>query len=110
MNQLVNPYAPFDAALAAAFENNIQTAIKEDVGSGDVTGLLISEAMRVKARVTVREAAVLCGAPWFEAVMQRCHPEMRIQWHYAEGEAMVSNSTVCEIEAPARALLTAERS
>jgi nicotinate-nucleotide pyrophosphorylase (carboxylating) len=107
---LVNPYAPFDAALAAAFNANIQTAINEDVGSGDVTGLLIPETSQVKARVIVRESAVLCGAPWFEAVMLRCHPEIQINWHYAEGDLMTPDSTVCEINAPARALLTAERS
>lgn len=111
---ITNPHAPFDAALAAAFEANIETAIEEDVGSGDVTGLLIPPTVWVKARVTVREvtagSSVLCGAPWFEAVMLRCCPEMRLQWHYAEGDVMRANSTVCDIDAPARALLTAERS
>lgn len=107
---LINPYAPFDAALAAALENNIQAALNEDVGSGDITGLLVPDSSLLQASVTVREAAVLCGAPWFEAVMLRCHPEMRIQWHYAEGDLMTPNSTVCDIHAPARALLTAERS
>lgn len=112
---LVNLHAPFDVALfdaefAAAFEANVQTAINEDVGSGDVTGLLISDSTQVKARVIVREKAVLCGAPWFEAVMLRGHPEIRIQWHYAEGDLMTADSAVCEIDAPARALLTAERS
>jgi len=111
---LVNPHAPFDAALTAAFDANVQAAIDEDVGSGDVTGLLIPDSSKVKARVIVRElknnGAVLCGAPWFEAVMLRCHPEIGIQWHYAEGDWMTPDSTVCEIDAPARALLTAERS
>jgi len=112
---LINLHVPFDAALsdvtfAAAFEANVQTAINEDVGSGDVTGLLISDSTKVKARMIVREAAVLCGAPWFEAVMLRCYPEIQIQWHYAEGDLMTADSAVCEIEAPARALLTAERS
>lgn len=109
MSILINPYAPFDPALAAAFEANVQTAILEDVGSGDLTGLLIPATTWVKARVIVREPAVLCGAPWFEAVLRRCHPEIRIQWHYAEGDLMTLNSPVCGIHAPARALLTAER-
>lgn len=107
---LINPHAPFDPALAIAFEANIQTAVEEDIGSGDLTGLLIPVGVWVKARVIVREPAVLCGAPWFEAVMLRCHPEIRIQWHYAEGDLMTSDSAVCDIAAPARALLTAERS
>ena len=110
MSTLKNPFAPFDAALAAAFQANIRAAIEEDVGSGDRTGLLVPADQRVRARVIVREEAVLCGAPWFEGVMVQLDPRIRMQWHYAEGDVMKADSEVCAIEAPARALLTAERS
>ncbi|MDB5771757.1 MAG: carboxylating nicotinate-nucleotide diphosphorylase [Burkholderia sp.] len=109
MSTLKNPYAPFDAALAAAFENNLNAALAEDIGTGDVTGRLVPENQSVKARVIVRETAVLCGAPWFEGVMTQVDPRIRIAWRYAEGAAMAADSEVCSIEAPARALLTAER-
>jgi nicotinate-nucleotide pyrophosphorylase (carboxylating) len=109
MSTLQNLFAPFDTALAAAFESNIQAALAEDVGSGDVTGKLVPDSELVKARVIVREAAVLCGAPWFEGVMKQLDPRIRIDWHYTEGAAMALDSEVCSIEAPARALLTAER-
>jgi nicotinate-nucleotide pyrophosphorylase (carboxylating) len=109
MSTLRNPYAPFDAALAAAFGSNIRSALEEDVGSGDVTGRLVPESEWVKAHVVVREAAVLCGAPWFEGVMKQLDAHIRIEWRYAEGELMQADSVVCTMEAPARALLTAER-
>lgn len=109
MSTLQNPFAPFDSALVAAFEANIQAALSEDVGTGDVTGRLVPENQLVKARVIVREAAVLCGAPWFEAVMTQLDPKIRIEWRYAEGASMTADSEVCAIDAPARALLTAER-
>lgn len=109
MSTLKNPFAPFDAALVTAFEANIRAALEEDVGSGDVTGLLVPEKEFVKAHVVVREAAVLCGAPWFEAVMKQLDARIRIEWRYAEGDVMRADSEVCAIEAPARALLTAER-
>jgi nicotinate-nucleotide pyrophosphorylase (carboxylating) len=109
MSTLHNPFAPFDAVLAAAFERNINAALAEDIGSGDLTGKLVPEHQTVKARVIVREAAVLCGAPWFEGVMTQLDPRIRINWHYAEGAMMDGDSEVCAIEAPARALLTAER-
>jgi nicotinate-nucleotide pyrophosphorylase (carboxylating) len=110
MSTLVNSFAPFDAALVAAFEANIRTALEEDIGSGDLTTKLVPEHEMVSARVIVREAAVLCGAPWFEGVMRQLDARICIEWRYAEGEMMVADSTVCAIEAPARALLTAERS
>ncbi|WP_136417297.1 carboxylating nicotinate-nucleotide diphosphorylase [Herbaspirillum sp. ST 5-3] len=109
MSTLQNPFAPFDALLAGAFESNIQAALTEDVGTGDVTGKLVPENEWVKARVVVRESAVLCGAPWFEGVMTQLDPRIRIDWRYPEGAVMTKDSEVCAIEAPARALLTAER-
>ena len=107
---LINPYAPFDAALQAAFAAQVASALAEDVGSGDLTGLLVPADARVTARVLVREEAVLCGAPWFAAVMQALDTSSRISWYFAEGDLMPADSIVCLIEAPARALLTAERS
>jgi nicotinate-nucleotide pyrophosphorylase (carboxylating) len=109
MSTLRNPFAPFDPALVAAFEANIQSALAEDVGSGDLTGLLVPEGEVVKARVIVREFAVLCGAPWFEGVMNQVDPRIRITWKYGEGDLTDADSEVCAIEGPARALLTAER-
>lgn len=109
MSTLNNPFAPFDPALVAAFEGNIQAALSEDVGTGDVTGKLVPENEWVKARVIVREAAVLCGAPWFEGVMKQLDARIRIEWRYGEGATMEADSEVCAIQAPARALLTAER-
>jgi nicotinate-nucleotide pyrophosphorylase (carboxylating) len=109
MSTLKNPFAPFDKALAEAFEANIRAALVEDIGSGDWTAMLLPESSKVKARVVVREEAVLCGAPWFEGAMAQVDPRIRIDWHFAEGDLMPADAEVCSIEAPARSLLTAER-
>lgn len=110
MRTLQNPFGPFDAALEADFREGISRALAEDVGTGDVTGLMVPANSPVLARVVVREQAVLCGAPWFDAVMQQVAPGSQVDWHYAEGDLMVADSVVCEIRANARELLTAERS
>lgn len=109
MSTLNNPFAPFDAALRAAFDDNIRAALAEDIGTGDWTAMLVPEHELVRASVIVREAAVLCGAPWFEAVMKQCDARITLEWRYAEGALMSANTEVCSITAPARALLTAER-
>jgi nicotinate-nucleotide pyrophosphorylase (carboxylating) len=109
LKPLVNPFGPFDAALSSALAANVQAALQEDVGSGDLTGLLVPVGL-VTAQVTVREAAVLCGAPWFEAVMHALDQSIAIAWHYAEGDLMAADTIVCTIQAQARALLTGERS
>jgi len=109
MSTLKNPHAPFDPALARAFEANILAALAEDVGTGDVTGLLVDEQEMARARVLVREPAILCGAPWFEGVMKQVDPRLQIHWRFAEGDRVAADAVVCEIAGPARGLLTAER-
>jgi nicotinate-nucleotide pyrophosphorylase (carboxylating) len=109
MSNLRNPYNQFDAALQSAFEANLLAAMLEDIGTGDLTGLLVPNDTRVRARVVVREDAVLCGAPWFEGVMTALDQDTVIDWKYAEGDMMHAGSVVCTIEAAPRALLTAER-
>lgn len=108
--KLVNRFAPFDEALALALARNVTIALEEDVGTGDLTGELVPADQRVRAQVVVREQAVLCGAPWFDAVMLALDASICIDWQYAEGDLIAADSVVCKIEAPARALLTAERS
>ncbi|MBA5604153.1 carboxylating nicotinate-nucleotide diphosphorylase [Duganella sp. FT3S] len=110
MSTLVNRFAPFDAPLKAAFEANLLAALLEDVGTGDLTGELVPAGGRATARVIVRENAVLCGAPWFEGIMNCLDSGIEIDWQYAEGDLMTADSLVCTIQGPARALLTAERS
>ena len=110
MSNLRNPYADFSNALQSAFDSNILAALLEDVGSGDLTGKLVPSEARVRARVIVREDAMLCGAPWFEGVMRALDQSIEVDWQYAEGDLMKTGSVVCTIEGPPRALLTAERS
>ena len=54
MTTLNNPHAAFDDKLQASFEQNILAALLEDVGSGDLTGMLVPLEPRAKARVIVR--------------------------------------------------------
>jgi nicotinate-nucleotide pyrophosphorylase (carboxylating) len=109
MSALSNPFAPFDAALGDAMRRDIERALAEDLGSGDVTARLLPPDRRLHARVIIRESAILCGAPWFEGVFARLDPQVRIDWRQAEGARMDAGSEVCTIDASARTLLTAER-
>jgi len=106
VNPIFDSYGP---ALAVALDANVKAAIAEDVGSGDLTGLLVPADKLVQARVIVRESAVLCGRPWFEASMMAVDERLRVTWHKEEGARMSPDELVCEIAGPARALLTAER-
>lgn len=97
------------AALDAAVEANVTSALAEDVGSGDLTAQLLDTESQAQARIIVREPAVLCGSPWFDAVMRRVESRIQVTWLVAEGTALASGATVCQLHGPARGLLTGER-
>ncbi|RKP43581.1 carboxylating nicotinate-nucleotide diphosphorylase [Trinickia fusca] len=114
MEETVSPLfaeirAEYGAAFDAALARNVADTLAEDVGSGDLTGRLVSADAVREARIIVREEAVLCGVPWFEAVMRSVDPSIAVEWRYREGERMAADSLVCVLHGPARALLTAER-
>ena len=95
--------------LEQARERNIRDALTEDIGRGDWTAMLVPAGQRVRARVVVRENALLCGRDWFAGCLRALDGASRIDWQVDEGEPMAADSVVCQIEAEARALLSAER-
>jgi nicotinate-nucleotide pyrophosphorylase (carboxylating) len=95
--------------LEEARARNVRDALFEDVGVCDWTAQLVPANQRIKARLIVREEAVLCGRDWFEACLRALDPQARIDWAYAEGALMAPDTEVCLIETDARAMLTAER-
>ena len=84
-------------------------ALEEDVGGGDLTAALIPAGTPARAALLCRESAVLCGTPWFEAVLRRLDPQAALRWLVPEGAPTHANQVLCELESDARALLTGER-
>ena len=99
----------FNETLEQARERNIRDALLEDIGQCDWTALLVPATQRVRSRVIVREDAVLCGRDWFDGTVHALDAAARIAWQAKEGERVKAGATLCEIEANARALLSAER-
>jgi len=95
--------------LAQAIVRNVDAALSEDIGSGDLTALLTPAGHPARGIVVSREAAVLCGSAWFDACFHRLDARARIRWHARDGDRIDAGQTLCEIEADTRALLTAER-
>jgi nicotinate-nucleotide pyrophosphorylase (carboxylating) len=87
----------------------VERALEEDIGSGDLTAALIPAGAQGRATVITRENAVICGAPYVEATFARIDPRARIDWRIAEGALVTADQVLFEIQGPARALLTGER-
>ena len=90
-------------------DSQVATALREDVGTGDVTAELVPPTQKVRGRVITREDAVLCGRPWVDETFRQLDPGIRLTWHAADGDPITADSVIFEIEGPARAVLTGER-
>ena len=95
--------------LASAIECNVAAALAEDIGSGDWTAQLIAAGAHATASVVCRNAAVMCGGPWFEACFRKLDPGVVIDWQVSESSAIEPGQKLCTVRGTARALLTAER-
>ena len=92
-----------------AVTENVRAALAEDIGDGDITAALVAPDARARARIITREAAVVCGRPWVDEVFRQVDASVRINWKCEDGERVVAGATLYELEGPARALLTGER-
>ena len=94
---------------------NIELALDEDIGSnlvadsGDITAQLIPETEQAHARVLTREAMVLAGRPWVDALFAKLDPTVEITWLASEGDHLAANTVFLELKGSARSLLTGER-
>lgn len=97
------------AALSANAAADAARALDEDVAGGDLTANLVDEQRRATARIIARERAVVCGRPWVSATLAQVHGGIGARWLCDEGAHCDADAAVLELEGPARALLTAER-
>ncbi len=102
MNPAIIPDAPVDMDEIARF-------IHEDLGSTDLTALIVPATTLAEASVLTRVDMVLCGGPWFEAVFALLDPTVHINWLVGEGDQVSANELICKLTGPARSLLTGER-
>jgi nicotinate-nucleotide pyrophosphorylase (carboxylating) len=93
----------------ADLPEQVSRALREDVGTGDVTAALIPAAQHAHAQVLCRAPAILCGAPWFDETFRQLDGAIHIHWRANEGAPVAAGSVLCELDGPARAILTGER-
>ncbi len=93
----------------ADLQTQVNAALREDVGSGDVTAQLVPATQTVRGRVITREPAILCGRPWVEATFHSLDPNIKLQWRASDGDRLAADQVIFEIAGSARAVLTGER-
>jgi nicotinate-nucleotide pyrophosphorylase (carboxylating) len=89
----------------------IEAALAEDLGtSGDITSAsVIPPHVRFQGVMRARHAMVIAGLPVAREVFRIVAPEASFQSMVSDGDAVKTDVILAQIEGPAQALLTAER-
>lgn len=95
--------------LPADLANQVEAALREDLGAGDVTATLVPAAQRVHGGVITREPAVLCGRAWVDETFWQLDPKVQLTWRAADGERVAAQQLIFAIAGPARPVLSGER-
>lgn len=101
--------ALLNALLTEHIQSQVAFALKEDIGSGDITAQLIPDDQEITATVISRESAVLCGQAWVNEVFAQLDNRVHLTWHNNEGDTLESNKPFLTIKGHARTILTGER-
>lgn len=103
----MNPPAPLPRLI---LEPVVRRALEEDLGrAGDVTAALLKPAERLKARFSAREGGVVAGLDCAALACTLVDPAIAFRALVQDGARVTAGDTLAEVEGPAGAILTAER-
>lgn len=96
--------------LAPEIVASIQLALREDIGSGDVTTIsIIRPETTATCRLVSKERGVVAGLDVAEAVFRTLDSNVEFDPLVAEGAAVGAGDILASIKGSARAILTGER-
>jgi nicotinate-nucleotide pyrophosphorylase (carboxylating) len=94
----------------------VLSALQEDLSpagklnpSDDLSAQLVPADAYMRAEIIAREAGILCGCAWVDAVFAAIGNTVAITWHKQDGEQIAADECLCELQGPARILLSGER-
>ena len=91
----------------------VKYALREDIGSGDLTARLTPKKSLIDGKIITREVGVVCGTAWvdevFRKVGKRHKTEIKVDWKVADGDQVEPNQVLCRFEGCAHPILSGER-
>ncbi|KWT92710.1 carboxylating nicotinate-nucleotide diphosphorylase [Candidatus Magnetominusculus xianensis] len=98
------------AEIPPAVMDSIRNALIEDIGHGDMTTMLtIDTSSRSEAVLTAKEATVVAGLLFFEAVFYIVDPGVEIKALAVDGQLINKGGQIASLRGSTRSILTAER-
>lgn len=93
-----------------AIKSVIDYALKEDIGSGDITtNSLIPLELQTKATMVAKSSGVIAGLAVAEYVFRTLSPDITWKTFVNDGDKVAKGDLILEISGSYRALLTGER-
>lgn len=90
-------------------KRNVCTALREDVGSGDINAALIPFGTSAQASVITRDPGVFCGRHWAAEACRQVEERIVLDWQVDDGQAVAAGDLLLRLAGPARGILTVER-
>jgi hypothetical protein len=91
--------------LEQSIQLNIQQALQEDIGDGDITALLTPEDEQATATIISREDMILAGQPWVNALIAAFDSSVQITWLKNDGDLVFANETIFKLAGSAHLLI-----
>ena len=88
---------------------SVARALREDIGSGDISAQLIDQKKIARGTVISRGKAVICGRAWVDEVFKQLDNNISIVWHVSEGDWVTEDQPILTVTGNARVLLSGER-
>ena len=92
-----------------AINNNVVSAIAEDIKNIDKSSTLVPSNINGVAIVKANQKAILCGKPWFEKSFKLIDKGIVCQWDIEEGQEFKKNQIICTLHGKYNKLLEGER-
>lgn len=91
-------------------EEHVKSALIEDIGYGDITTEnLAEETDKLAGFLNTRSVGVLCGVEVFKTVYRLLSEDIKIDFHFKDGDKIKKGDKLADISGPAKELLMGER-
>lgn len=91
-------------------EEHVKSALIEDIGYGDITTENLAEDTdRIEGFLNTRTDGVLCGVEVFKTVYRLLSEDIKIDFHFKDGDLIKKGDSLAALSGPAKELLIGER-
>ena len=95
--------------LSNAIKINSKNALKEELGTSDITTNLLANDLKGQAKIKIKESAIFCGKSWVEECFRQIDKNIKITWLIKDGDRARKNQTVCILDGFFKSILKGER-